>query len=941
MVAPSFNPGQTLGHFRLLGEIGAGGFGIVYRAWDTGLQRDVALKVLNARALRDASARKRLRREALILSRLNHPNVEAVYDFRSDDGIDYLVLEYVPGVSLNERQEMGGAPEREVLHLGIQLAKGLGAAHAQRVLHRDLKPSNLRVRPDNVLKILDFGLAQLFALPEDKTETTDDTESPAQHPCAGTLAYLSPEQLEEKEPDTRSDIYSAGVVLYELATGSRPFPHRGEMLREAILHSAPPAPRSKNKNISSHLEAVILKCLEKDPECRYQSADDLLEDLKELARGSGRHPLRLRLRRIWRSGRRRVLGTIVALLLLATALSFVLWHKLVARPVPSHRSVLVSEFNNRTGDSVFDQTPRELISTALAQSPQVLVFPSSRIPDVLRRMQRPESVVVDEKIGAEICTREGLQSLVSGSVSKLGSRYLILVQVLNCNGDLIMSTEKDFVGPEQLAPAIDEIAARIRYKWGESNAAIAQDSQPLAVATSSSLEALKLYSSGKQQLYLGNPQAAASLFKRAVELDGSFAMAHEYLAIAYEHLADDDRAGDEYAKAARLSNRVTENEREKILGDYALFQSDIANALSHYQVLVALSPQDPAVHINLAKCYRREFRLDLAIPEIHKAINLDSSPSLKKNLAFYYFLSGDSERALNVAQGVIRQNPEDALALNLITTFYLGLGRETDADAIWQQMLRLGGNAASMARDGMADAAKTRDNLQEAVTQLQYGVIADNETDNTYDAARKQIFLAELYQASSDHNALANALYNLGQPAAPELIFLLGRLYARSGRISKAQDQLHRLEESGNRTPNVISLSNLLRSEIALAQNRPLDAVQFATVAVQQLNSTLAIETLGQAYESAGNREEAAHQYELLLSRRNERQLASIDSPALHAVALAHYRLGVLYQALGRTDRAQQEFRALLNYAGGYRTGPLYENARKRLDQISLKKGAE
>lgn len=287
MVAHSLTPGQTLGHFRLIEEIGAGGMGVVYRAWDTRLERDVAVKVLNAKTLSDASARKRFRREALILSRLNHPNVEAVYDFHSEQGVEYLVLEYVPGTSLNERLERGALPQKEVLALGIQLACGLAAAHAHRVVHHDLKPGNLRVTPDNVLKILDFGLAQLSALPEDKTLITTDETEVVQHPFAGTPAYLSPEQINLKEPDTRSDIYSAGVVLYEMATGSQPFPQRGEMLADAILHSVPPAPRMKYKEISLGLEAVILKCMEKDPKLRYQSASELLDDLEELARGPG------------------------------------------------------------------------------------------------------------------------------------------------------------------------------------------------------------------------------------------------------------------------------------------------------------------------------------------------------------------------------------------------------------------------------------------------------------------------------------------------------------------------------------------------------------------------------------------------------------------------------------------------------------------------------
>src|ERR1035438_3017334 len=247
MAGSSPNPTQILGHFRLIEAIGAGGMGIVYRARDERLERDVAVKVLNAKTLGDPTARARFRREALILSRLNHPNVEAVYDFYSEQGLDYLVLEYVPGTSLDDRLHQGPLPEKEVGSLGVQLARGLAAAHARGVLHRDLKPGNLRVTPEHVLKILDFGLAQLFGPLDERTFAEAETVTMEAPGVAGTPPYMAPEQLANKEPDVRTDIYSAGAVLYELVIGSRAFPQQGEMLWEAILHSPPPAPRTINK----------------------------------------------------------------------------------------------------------------------------------------------------------------------------------------------------------------------------------------------------------------------------------------------------------------------------------------------------------------------------------------------------------------------------------------------------------------------------------------------------------------------------------------------------------------------------------------------------------------------------------------------------------------------------------------------------------------------
>ena len=282
MAAMFPSAGQVLGHFHLVEQIGAGGMGVVFRARDLRLQRDVAVKVLNPETFHDPSGRKRFRGEALILSRLNHPNVELVYEFPDDQSFDYIVMEFVPGSSLDERLERGALSEREVIDLGVQLARGLAAAHARGIVHRDLKPGNLRVTPDNVLKILDFGLSQLFALPDDETVTETIVEA-AQPVFAGTLPYMAPEQLRGQLPDTRSDVYSAGVVLYEMAAGSRPFVERGLLLRDAILTSQPPALRQSKPELSEKLEGIILRCLEKDPSARYQSAGDLLAELSHVA----------------------------------------------------------------------------------------------------------------------------------------------------------------------------------------------------------------------------------------------------------------------------------------------------------------------------------------------------------------------------------------------------------------------------------------------------------------------------------------------------------------------------------------------------------------------------------------------------------------------------------------------------------------------------------
>src|ERR1019366_9293867 len=492
----------------------------------------------------------------------------------------------------------------------------------------------------------------------------------------------------------------------------------------AILHYDPVRPCLLNPQISAGLEAVIMKALDRDPKLRYQSARELRVDLERLATGSGSASMQAVRPGGSRPRQRKTRWVAAAVLGLVVAGSGLLYLKYRPRqPGPASKiSVLVTDFQNRTGDPVFDQTPRELISTALGESHQVLIFPSSRLPEVLRRMQKPPTVTIDENIGTEICAREGLQSVVSGAISKLGSSYLVLVRVLNCSGDLIASTEKEFSQPEGLPAMIDEIAPVIRRELGESKAAIKQDSQPLALVTSSSLEAIKLYSSGKKQLYLGDRRGAVSFFTKAVELDDNFAMAHEYLGVTYDGLGDRGHAEKEYSRAVELAGRVTEREREKTLGDYLLFNGDFEGAISHYRVLAMLSPEDPAVHLNLGECYGNQFRFDVAIAETRRAADLDPSPGPRENLAIYYFLSGDSQRAFDVAQQVLKENQDDIVGLYVVGSYYLGIGNQAQATRSWQKLLALGGDAASQARAAMADAAQTIDKVGEAIDQLEYGV---------------------------------------------------------------------------------------------------------------------------------------------------------------------------------------------------------------------------
>jgi serine/threonine protein kinase len=490
--------GLTLGHYRITGKVGAGGMGEVYCARDEHLARDVAIKVLPPGTLIDESARKHFRKEALILSQLNHPNVATIHDFDTQQGVDFLVMEYIPGITLSEKVAGRPLPEQEVIRLGVQLAEGLAAAHDRGVVHRDLKPGNLRVASDGRLKILDFGLAKLVG-PFSGTESTQSLgESQA---VAGTLPYMAPEQLRGQACDARTDIYSAGAVLYEMATGQRLFPgaQSGDLV-DAILHREPTPAGKVNPNVSLALEALIGKAVDKNPERRQQSARELLADLEALAvPSSAATPAAARqwlgwLK--WRMRRRYRALLVAGAFLLAVVLSMVwLSGRTPALAFAARDFVLISDFENQTGDPVFDKSLTTAFTTSLGQSSYANIYSRLRINEVLKRMQKPSLDRIDEPLAQEIAVREGLKVIVLPSISGVGENYRVAASIRDVASGKDVKTELVKAnGKNKVLDAVDTLSAAIREDLGESLRTVSQ-SKPLNAVTTQSLDALRQYRS--------------------------------------------------------------------------------------------------------------------------------------------------------------------------------------------------------------------------------------------------------------------------------------------------------------------------------------------------------------------------------------------------------------------------------------------------------------
>jgi serine/threonine protein kinase/tetratricopeptide (TPR) repeat protein len=567
--------------------------GVVYRAHDEHLDRDVAIKLLSARIIADDGARKRFRKEALSLAKLNHPNVATVHEFGSRDGTDFLVTEYIPGNTLEGLMCSGPLPLRQIIGLGIQLAEGLSAAHDQGIVHSDLKPANLRLTPDERLKILDFGLARLVPFGSDFDRTATLTES---QKIGGTLPYMSPEQLRGGAADTRTDIWAVGAVLYELATARRPFEEKVPAARAAdIIHKAPEPPRKLRADLSPGLEAIILKCLEKDPAKRFRSARELQSELKTLSIS----PTPIALQRRWLSPILVGLG-IAALFSLAFALY------LRKRPVGSppssaihvRRSVAVLGFKNLSGkpDAAWLSTAlSEMLTTELAAGEKLRTVSGENVARTRLDLSLPEADSYAPDTLARIRKNLGADFLVIGSFYDAGSaaggqiRLDLRLQDAAA-GETIASVSQ--TGTENgLLDLVSRVGVTLREKLGVGEVSTSETAG-LRASLPRNAEITRLYSEGLAKLRVFDALAARALFEKATQADPAYAPAFSVLAAAWSELGFDARAQEAAKRAFDLSGNLSREERLSIEGNYYQMARDWDKAVAAYRSLWSSFPDN-------------------------------------------------------------------------------------------------------------------------------------------------------------------------------------------------------------------------------------------------------------------------------------------------------------------------------------------------------------